>query len=161
MKRLVSLFLVISAACVVLTLAGCSQKDSDTDYGEAYDVDYMVNEYVDQLLRDGAETVVGNVEITGSEDDYTVTVAEKKVVANENYKNGYYVADKNISSSYTLGSDLGILTREGNEIRACSAEEFIQNHSGDTETLYTVYLIGDVVELIQPLDPETAAASEN
>ena len=150
--------LIFSVLCITLVLSGCSVNDTDENYGEAYDVEYLTTDYVDQLMRDGAETTVGTIEIAGNEDNYTVTVDEKKIVSNENYEDGYYIADKNITNTYPLGSDLGILTRDGDEIIACSAEDFIRDHSGDTDTLYTVYLIGGEVELVQPLDPKTAAA---
>ena len=160
MTRLIKVLLILAVIGTAFSLTGCSTTDSDADYGEAYDADYMMTDYVDQLLRDGAQIVVGNVEITGSGDDYTVTVAEKKVVSNENYKDGYYIADKNITSTYPLGSDMGILVKDGDDIKVCTAEEFVQNYSGDSDALYNVYLIGDVVELIQPLDPEAASQSD-
>lgn len=160
MRSSVKIVLLLSLLCMGLVFTGCSTEDSNENYGEAYDVDYMTTDYVDQLIRDGAETVVGSVEITGSEDDYTVNVTEKKVVPNENYEDGYYVADKNMTSTYPLGSDMGILAMDGNEVTACTAEEFIKDHSGDAESLYTVYLIGDVVELIQPLDPKTVTDNQ-
>lgn len=155
MKRSTLLFLILPVICITLVLAGCSTKDSDEDYGEAYDVDYMTTDYVDQLVRDGAQTVVGTVEIAGEEGAYNVNVAEKKVVVNDNYEGGYYIADKNVTNTYPLGSDMGILCNEGGQVKAITADEFIKNHSGDTESLYTVYLIGDEVELIQPLDPKS------
>ena len=161
MKRSTLLYLILPIMCITLVLAGCTTKDSDEDYGEAYDVDYMTTEYVDQLIRDGAETLVGTVEIAGEEDDYDVTVVEKKVVVNDNYEDGYYIADKNVSGVYPLGSDMGILCNEDGQLKAITADEFIQNHSGDAESLYTVYLIGDVVELIQPLDPKSLVNADH
>lgn len=161
MKRLRNLLFIISASCIILTLAGCAISDTDEDYGEAYDSDYLTTEYVDQLVRDGADTIVGTIEITGDPDTYVVNIAEKKVVKNDNYEDGYYIADKNITSTYPLGSDLGILVNDGGKLTACTTEDFLEKYSEDKETLYTVYLIGDVVELIQPLDPKQAAAANN
>ncbi|MBQ9015303.1 MAG: hypothetical protein IJ109_04220 [Firmicutes bacterium] len=157
MKRLGTLLLIIFVFCTMLTLAGCSTKDSDQDFDGEYDIDALQTEYVDQLMRDGAETIIGTVEITGSENNYTVTVQEKKIVVNENYDDGYYIADRNMANSYPLGSDQGIVAMEDGTPAVCTTEDFIKNHSGDSESLYTVYLIGDVVELILPLDPQTVA----
>lgn len=159
MKRSGKVFLIFSVFCIILTLAGCTSEESDVDYGEV-DAEFLMTEYADQLIRDGAKTVTGTVEITGSGEDYSVTVNEKKIVPNKNYEDGYYIADKNMSSTYPLGTDQGILAKEGNETAIVTTEDFIKNHSGDSETLYTVYLIGDVVELIQPLDPQTAADAD-
>ena len=160
MKRSGKLLFIISVFCIILTLAGCSTKDSDRDFGGDYDVDSLQTDYADQLVRDGAETVIGTVEIAGSENDYTVTVDEKKIVSNENYEDGFYIADRNITNDYPLGSDLGIVALQDGAPIVCTADEFMKNHSGDTESLYTVYLIGDVVELILPLDPKTQAMSK-
>ena len=159
MKRSGKVFLILSVFCIILTLVGCTSKESDVDYGEV-DAEFLMTEYADQLIRDGAETVTGTVEITGSDEDYSVTVNEKKIVPNENYEDGYYIADKNMSNTYPLGTDQGILAKEGDEIVIVTTEDFIKNHSGDSETLYTVYLIGGVVELIQPLDPQAAADAD-
>ncbi|MBQ9059734.1 MAG: hypothetical protein IJ128_01150 [Firmicutes bacterium] len=160
MKRSGILLLIISVFCIMFILAGCSTKDSDQDFDGEYDIDSLQTEYADQLVRDGAETVIGTVEITGTEDDYSVTVAEKKIVKNENYENGYYIADRNMSNTYPLGSDQGIVAMEDGVPAVCTTEDFIKNHSGDSESLYTVYLIGDVVELILPLDPQTMVKGE-
>jgi hypothetical protein len=99
-----------------LAMTACSSDEKSENYGEAYDVDYMSTDYVDQLLRDGAQTLVGTIEISGADDNYTVAVAEKKVVPNKNYDEGYYIADKNMTGTYPLGSDMGILVMEDGRI---------------------------------------------
>lgn len=160
MKRSSKLLLIFTIVGITLVLASCSSENSDQDFGNdggEYDVEFMATEYPEQLLRDGANTVIGTVEITGSGDDFSVTVDQKKVVANDNYEDGYYIADRNITQTYPLGSDLGILVEEENGLAVCTAEEFMEDKAGDTDSLYTIYLIGDVVELIQPLDPASAA----
>ncbi len=157
MKSFGKVLIFIAIVCMGLAMAACSSEEKGENYGEAYDVDYMTTDYVDQLLRDGAQTLVGTIEISGADDNYTVAVAEKKVVPNENYDEGYYIADKNMTGTYPLGSDMGILVMEDGQLTACTADEFMEKHSGDTESLYTLYLIGEEVELIQPLDPKEAA----
>ena len=160
MNRFGRLALLLTLVCIAFMLTACSTKDSDEDFGNEYDTDYLMTEYADQLLRDGAETVVGSVEINGTEGDYTVFVAAKKIVKNENYEKGYYIADKNITDTYPLDSDLGILVNVDGKVQACTTEEFIENYSGDPDALYTVFLMNGVVELIQPLDLEAAADSD-
>lgn len=159
MKPTGKLLLITSVFLFILVLSSCSTKNSDSDYGDAYDAEYLMTEYVDQLVRDGAETVVGTVEITGSENSYEVIVHEKKVIPSDSYEEGYYIADRNIENTYPLGSDQGILAYEGDEVAIFSTEDFIKKQASDPDALYTVYLIGGEVELIQPLDPEAAARS--
>ena len=150
--------------CLSLAVAatGCGTvQDSDQDYGdgaEYFDVDYLTGEYADQLVEDGAETVVGSVEFVTSDDGYQVNVIQKKVVVNENYEDGYYIADRNMTTTYTYGSDLGIVVSENGEPTMCDADTFYEKYSGDQDALYTVYLLGDTVELILPLDPEDVVA---
>ena len=161
MKSWKKLILTLTVICILPALAACSTKNSDQDFGDAYDAEYMMTDYPDQLIRDGADTVIGTIEITGEEGSgYSVTVDQKKVVANANYEDGYYIADRNITDSYPMGSDQGILAQRDGEIVVCTVEDFIKDYSDDKDALYTVYLIGDTVELIQPLDPQTAIQSQ-
>ncbi len=156
MKRSRKLFLIISVFCIALALTSCQSKDSDEDFSESYDdVEYLMTDYVDQLVRDGAETVTGTLEITGTEENYSVTVDEKKVVINDNYDDGYYIADRNITNTYPLGNDTGFVVMEDGNPVICTAEEFMEKHAGDTNSLYTVYLMGDTAEHIIPLDPQS------
>lgn len=161
MKHSRKLLFIISALFIILTLAACQTKDSDEDFDGSYDVDYLMTDYVDQLVRDGATTVTGTIEITGEGNQYTLALDEKKVIANDNYEDGYYIADTNISNTYALENDLSFVVLEDGEPVMCTAEEFMKNHSGDTDSLYTVYLMGDVVEHIMPLDPKALPAGDN
>lgn len=157
MKRQTGLLFIAGLLFLLVSFTGCQTGIIDQELSEddSYDASYLSGTYAEQLTRDGAETIVGSVEISGSENNYTVTVNEKKVVPNQDYENGYYIADRNITNTYPLGSDLGIVAVSGDAATVCTAEDFIKDHSGETDTLYTVYLIGDSVELILPLDPAT------
>ena len=150
------------SAFMITAFAGCGgNDDSDLDYGDQeFTVDFLTGDYAQQLTTDGAETVVGNVTITGEEGNYTVQVKQKEVVVNENYDGGYYIADRNMTSEYAFGSDVGLVIMKDGEPTLCDVPEFIESVQDDDTSLYTVYVMGDTVELILPLDPETMV-SEN
>lgn len=137
-------------------LAGCSgsPEDSDVNYdGAEMDVEFLTGEYADQLINDGADTVTGSVSLISEGDSYKVVVEQKQVVVNENYEDGYYIADRNMTSEYEFGADMGIVVMENGEPAVSDAETFQKKYSDDPDALYTVYLMGDTVELILPLDP--------
>ena len=155
MKSSKKLILFTILILTLSLLAGCTSNESE-NYGDMTDTEYLTGDYTDQLIRDGAETVIGAVELSESDGTYTVAVDEKKIIANSNYKEGYYIADPNVTSEYALASDIGVLIEQDGELSLCSAEDYIRDHSGDTETLYTVYVIGGAAQLILPLDPQAA-----
>lgn len=162
-KKLTRLFLSGLLCAVLCTaFAGCgSTENSDQDFGdEEYDVEQLMNDYAPQLLHDGAETLTGSVELTGSDGNYLLLVHQKEVVVNENYEGGYYIADRNMTTEHDYGSDAGIVIDKGGVPDICSTEDFIEYYSGKDDSLYTVYLIDDTVELILPLDPHTVVASQ-
>ena len=158
-KKTVKWTFIAGALCALLflTLTGCGSEASDRDFAdEEYDASYLSETYAQQLLDDGAETIVGTLEVSGTEDDCTVTVHEKKIVPNEDYENGYYIADRNKETVCPLSSDLGVAAISGGETVIMETEEFIEHNSKNPDSLYTVYLIGGNAELILPLDPSGA-----
>ncbi len=162
-KKLIRLFLsglICTALCA--GFAGCgSTENSDQDFGdEEYDVETLTNDYAPQLLHDGAKTLTGSVELTGSEGNYILLIHQKEVVVNEDYEDGYYIADRNMTTEHDYGSDAGIVIEKGGVLDVCSTQDFIDYYSGKDDSLYTVYLIDDTVELIMPLDPQTVVASQ-
>lgn len=137
------------------SLSACSgQEDFDVGYdGENADVEFLTRDYAQQLINDGAETVTGSVSLVSSGDSYKVVVEQKQVVVNENYEDGYYIADRNMTSEYEFGADMGIVVLNNGTLTVCDAETFAKDYSGSQDDLYTVHLMGDTVELILALDP--------
>ena len=90
------------------------------------------------------------------EDSYSVHISEREVVANANYKEGYYVADNNITHDVSFGFDGRIACIENGELIVKSPDEFIEEQDKDSgdEKLYTVYLMGESAELILETEPE-------
>lgn len=83
---------------------------------------YLQEDYSQQLLNDGAETVVGYVTLEKlGEGDYSVHISERQVVASSEYKDGYYIADNNVAKDVTLGAEGRIACQKGKELNVVSA----------------------------------------
>ena len=160
MRKKLGLFLNCALMCVLFmfVLAGCGEDQSgQTINGPEITGEYLAGEYSQQLITDGAETVLGAVTMEKSgEDSYSVHISEREVVANANYKEGYYVADNNITHDVSFGFDGRIACIENGELIVKSPDEFIEEQDKDSgdEKLYTVYLMGESAELILETEPE-------
>ena len=105
-------------------------------------------------MTDGAETVLGYVTLDKLEEGgYSVHISERQVVASSEYKEGYYIADNNVSKDVTLGVEERIACLKDGKLEVVSADDFIQKYNDGEKQLYTVYLMGDSAELILATDP--------
>ena len=140
---------------MMLFLCGCGEEKSGSTIEEPEITGkYLQEDYSQQLLNDGAETVVGYVTLDKlGEGDYSVHISECQVVASSEYKDGYYIADNNVVKDVTLGAEGRIACQKGKELNVVSADDFIQDHNDGESQLYTVYLMGDSAELILATDP--------
>lgn len=91
--------LVLTALMLLLLLlAGCgSEKSGNTISEPEITADYLDGEYADQLINDGAGTMLGTVSVEQSGDSYIAHVTEKEVVPSSDTDDGYYIADTNVS----------------------------------------------------------------
>lgn len=139
-------------------LSGCGEdKTGQTINEPEITGEYLAGEYSQQLLTDGAETVIGSVTMEKQgEDAYTVHISEREVIVNSNYKEGYYIADNNITHDVSFGFDARIACFENGKLEVKTPEEFIktQDKNVKEEKIYTVYLIGGSAELILETKPE-------
>lgn len=158
MRRRSGVILGFAVVCVlcVFALCGCGEEKSGQTISEPEITgEYLENEYSQQLLTDGADTVVGVVTIEQAGDNtYAVSIAEREVVANDDYKEGYYIADNNIVLDATLGEDARIACEGEDGLDVLTAKEFIAQQDENADQLYTVYMMGDSAELIIATDPE-------
>ena len=157
MKRMMRLSVFSLLLCLfsVLLLAGCGEEKSGSTISEPEITgDYLAEEYSQQLITDGAETMLGSVDIEKDGNSYKVHIAEKEVVPSSDYEEGYYIADTNVSKDVTLGEDQRIACLHDGELVVETADHFIKEHANDSEQLYTVYLMGDSAELILGTDPK-------
>ena len=147
--------LVLTALMLLLLLlAGCgSEKSGNTISEPEITGKYLKEEYSQQLLTDGAETMIGTVDIEKKDDNYKVTVTEKEVVPNSSYNEGYYIADTNLVTDLTLGLDARIASLEDGKLVVESADEFIKSKAEHKDQLFTVYMMGTSAELIIGTDP--------
>ena len=154
-KKLFIAAVVVCVAMAFVAFTGCSDSEDEYIDESEFTVDYLYGEYSDQLMRDGADTILGSVEITGEEGNYKVTVTEKEVVMSEDYDEGYYVAETNAVEEYGLGGYAQIVYADKNgEAVIGDARGYIDSHNGEPDNLYTVYHMNGNVELMLPVDPK-------
>jgi len=118
----------------------------------AMSVDFLTGEYARQLLRDGASVVFGVI-LSITEDEYgmyVLKVGEREYVESASHPGGYYIADKNLESSYYLPPDARatFISRGSNQTKAMVAEEFVLAAEQDMEKLFDIYIMGDYIELL-------------
>ncbi|MGN0703543.1 MAG: hypothetical protein ACI4LD_03185 [Lentihominibacter sp.] len=156
MRKLNTRLIAVSALSVVLImmLSGCGDKSGNTIDEPEITSNYLEDEYAEQLVTDGAETMIGYVDISKNDDTYEVHISEQEVVPNSDYEEGYYIADTNLTKDAVLGNYARIVCFNNDEAEVVSAEEFIDQQSASDSSLYTVYLMGDSAELILATDPE-------
>ncbi len=117
MKR--KLFKTIILSLVIATAAlACSctflNKSGQTINEPDITVDYLQGEYRDQLIRDGAVEIMGSAEVIASDDGMRhVIIHEKEFVEDDNYPNGFYIADKNKSTEAFLPDEARITFLDG------------------------------------------------
>ena len=140
---------------MMLLLPGCGEKKSGSTISEPEITGkYLQEDYSQQLLTDGAVTVLGYVTLEKLEEGgYSVHVAERQVVKSSEHKAGYYIADNNVSKDVTLGEEGRIACMNGDDLDVVSADDCSQEYNDGEKQLYTVYLMGDSAELILATDP--------
>ena len=156
MNRLKKINGLLLTLCIisVFIFAGCGEEKSGNTISEPEITGkYLKEEYSQQLLTDGAETMIGTVDIEKKDDNYKVTVTEKEVVPNSSYNEGYYIADTNLVTDLTLGLDARIASLEDGKLVVESADEFIKSKAEHKDQLFTVYMMGTSAELIIGTDP--------
>ncbi len=157
-KRFSGLLIVLCMVSVLI-LAGCGEKKSGNTIDEPEITGkYLKEDYSQQLLNDGAETMLGFVDIEKTDNGYSVHVVEKEVVPSSSYKEGYYIADTNLVTDFTLGSDARIACLEDGKLEVESADEFIKNNASHKDQLFTIYMMGTSAELILGTDPKDVMA---
>lgn len=149
--------LILSIVLVLaLLLPGCGEKAGDYDMEEPeLTVEYLSGEYAEQLLRDGGEETLGTISIDEDEERegrYNLTVNSMVIVESSITDEGYYIADKNVSTTVPLDSEARVtyIKNEKDGPQILELNEFIQlvredqqtAASSEKEKLYDVYIIG-------------------
>lgn len=154
------IFVLISSMFFVMSLTSCGDKSGNTIDEPEITSDYLHGEYAEQLITDGAETMLGYVDISKDGDTYMVHISEQEVVPNSDYDEGYYIADTNLAKDVSLGFDARIVCEEDGEQEVVTADDFIENQADDEKELYNVYLMGNSAELIMATEPEDVITEE-
>lgn len=155
-KKMLIAAVVVCVAMAFVAFTGCADENDQYYEDSEFTVDYLHGEYTEQLMRDGADTMLGSVDISGENGNYKVTVTEKEVVQNDDYDEGYYVAETNVVAEFGLGGYAKLVyTDENGEEIIGDADGYMKNHNGQPDNLYTVYYMNGNVELMLPVDPET------
>jgi len=158
MKKRSCLIVPMMLLCVfsLFVMTGCGEEKSGNTISEPeLTVEYLSEDYAQQLINDGAEVTVGYVTITDDGGSYSVNITEKEVVANEDYDEGYYIADTNVTKVGSLGLDARIICHHDDGHEIVTAGDYIATHSESPEHLYKVYMLGSSVELIVAAEVES------
>ena len=153
-SKITSLTAILICIFSMLIFAGCTNKSGSTIDEPEITPDYLINDYSQQLITDGGESMLGHVTMEKTDGIYAVHFAEKDVVPSSEYEDGYYIADTNVSMEATLGSDARfVCIHDGKEV-VSNPKEFIKHQNEDEERLYYVYFLGTSAELIIEVEPE-------
>lgn len=150
LTRILTLFFIF---VLLITVTACEDQHDIIDEPDIT-VEYLSGDYADQLLRDGGNCTLGTISITGSANSgYELTVNSMLIVESEDSEDGYYIADKNMTSNFHLDSEARVTYIQdpstGPEIIELSEFiEYIQEDASassedENENLYNVYTIGD------------------
>ena len=152
-KKINGLLLTLCIISVFI-FAGCGEEKSGNTISEPeITADYLDGEYADQLINDGAGTMLGTVSVEQSGDSYIAHVTEKEVVPSSDTDDGYYIADTNVSKDIALGQSARMTCMVNGEQKVVTIDEFIKQSSKDPDQIYTIYMMGDSVELMLATDP--------
>lgn len=165
-KRLILLL----ALCLILLLAlsGCSDTGNTGNTGNTLEepeitVEYLSTEYKEQLLRDGAVYLFGSIEvITDENGNPYLKIAEKEYVSDPEMQGGFYIADKNLTHTYSISPEARTTHLAGatsipnimdtkSFVKAISSDRKLYGESNPEfaqNRLYDIYVMGDQVEMI-------------
>lgn len=147
---ILALSIVVFAA---FSLTGCN-KQHDIIEEPDITVEYLSGEYADQLLRDGGECTLGTISTSKDGEVYTATINSMVIVESDSEDDGYYIADKNVSTTASLDSNTRItyIDDEDATPKIVTLEEFVTSNDSDSasggQKLYDIYTMGDSVLMI-------------
>jgi len=157
--------LIFAIACIVVSalvfMTGCTGEYGTLDEPEITVV-YLVGEYSEQLIRDGAEVLLGTIDLRrAGEEEIIVMIREKEIVLDPDHPAGFYIADRNLESELYLsqGVRATFLMRDTGILHAMEHDEFIDavwqdffepfdDEFGQDYRLYYIYVIDRYVELL-------------
>lgn len=166
MKPIIKLtFVLLICLSLLIAAFGCkaSNKSGNTYNEPEITVEYLTTDYADQLMRDGAVHIFGSIEIFADENGNPfLNITEKEYVTDETQPNGFYIADKNLESTYPLSYEARTthLTGDTSIPVILTSESFVKAIATDIklygssapeyaqDRLYDIYVIGEQVEMV-------------
>ena len=148
--------------CAIIFIAGCA-RDSDIADEPEITVESLSGDYAQQLIRDGAELIFGSISLRHDETGEVWTdITEKEYIEDPSQPNGFYIAYKNLESTYQLSSEARATFIGGgsDKAEAMNADEFAaaverdnseygaDNPDYQENKLYDIYVMGDQIELL-------------
>lgn len=143
-------FAALLLVCLLGLLTGCGAPmgEGSLDNGDIT-YEYLKEEYSEMLLTDGAEHLIGSVELSTAEDGSPQIILHPKEAASEANADGTYTV-----SSYAINrvlhlSDSVYATVVGDQAILTGAE-FLDSVSGefDDSIMYDIYALEDQILLI-------------
>ena len=154
-----TLTMICAAVCVIALLAGCTRGYHGTLDEPELTVSYLTGEYAAQLINDGARVLFGTIDLTEREDGTRlVNIREKEHVEDPDDPRGFYIADRNLESTYELSEEARatFIPRGERVAQAMDYETFVDavwleffenNIEHQDYQLYDIYIMGDEVLL--------------
>lgn len=152
---------------VILSVAvtGCHVKNQNGSTVEEPEItqEYLEGEYVEQLIRDGAEHLFGNIEIIKGDDGSTeINIITKELVSDSINGGRSLIEDRNYEISYPLSEEARCTFLQGGVSvpQILSADKFVEQYesaikqelptSAASEELlyYDLYIMNEQIELI-------------
>ena len=143
---------------LAFAFTGCSNKSGNTIDEPEITAEYLIEDYSEQLMTDGGEKMLGHVTIEKSGETHAVHFSEREVVPNSEYKEGYYIADTNVTIDGTLGFDARFVCLNDGEAEVSNVDEYIKHQNDEPDRLYSVYFLATSAELIIEAEPESVIA---
>ena len=132
----------------LLTACGAPMGEGSLDNGDVT-YDYLIEEYSEMLLTDGAEHLIGSVEVSTAEDGSPQIILHPKEAASEPNSDGTYTV-----SSYAINRVLyladNVYATYGDSETILGGEDFLISVGDefDDSIMYDVYAMEDQILLI-------------
>ncbi len=151
MKRKMTKLAVSLLTLIIFSIAfaGCGDEMDEPEIT----IEYLHGEFAEMLEEDGAEIILGSVDILEEDGVYKARITEKQVVPSDN-KKGYYLAETNNLYERTIGPDCRIVYMNGDTPVIGSPEEFNKKYNGEKNSIYMTYCFSESCELILPVNPK-------
>ena len=145
--RSIAAFLLV---CLLGLLTACGTPMGEESYDNSdITVDYLQNEYSEMLLTDGAEHLIGSVELSTAEDGTPQIILHPKEAASKANDDGTYtVSSYAINRVLYLSDSVYAVTADSQDILESGEFLLTVSEEFDDSVMYDVYAMEDQILLI-------------